>query len=776
MSYTHLRDRLDECTVWQSCSVNCGAHCPLKLHVRDGELMWVESDAHSHDSPEAPQMRACLRGRSLRWWLESPNRLDMPLKRVGRRGEGKFKPISWDEALDEIAWQIKRIVATYGNEAVLLPYGTGLHPAEGSPFELLMNCYGGHLGVYGDYSCMQLQEANRYTFGDDGYYTGSTLGEAVNSDLVVFFGNSPADTRMGGAGAAWEFTQAREKAKFKLISIDPRHTETLAGHDDQWIPIRPGTDAALVAGMAWVLITENLVDQEFLDGYCIGYDRSTLPASAPANASYKDYILGSGPDGIEKTPVWASRITGVPAHLIVSLARECAQAKSLFVAQGWGPQRHENGELTARAIPLLAILTGNIGRPGTNSGVRERFLPFVVSQEPVGTNPVQAKIPAFLWSEAVLRGQELTAHNAGVRGVEQLSHSVKLIINHAGNCLTNQHADINRTHEILRDESLCEFILVCDLFMTDSAKYADIVLPDIARAEQANLVSSGSADIVRALVRGGEWRNDHKQRRSAWEVAYALAWRLGIADEFAAFGQDEAEISSRRLSNIDVSICEDKPPTFNELETCGFWKTSYVGGRIAYEDFRRDPVGHPLQTPSGKIEIYSEQLACLADSWQLEEGQIIHPLPIYHPEQHGYESSVRADYPFQLVGYHGRQRTHSSFAQVEELVDVAPHELLMNPLDAEKLQLFSGRRVVVENERGALVVALRVTPRIMPGVLALPQGAWHRADMYGDKLDWGGCINVLTSACPTPLAKGNPQHSILVRVRPLTMQETRGSL
>ena len=132
------------------------------------------------------------------------------------------------------------------------------------------------------------------------------------------------------------------------------------------------------------------------------------------------------------------------------------------------------------------------------------------------------------------------------------------------------------------------------------------------------------------------------------------------------------------------------------------------------------------------------------------------------------------DFPFQLVGYHARQRTHSSFGNVEEIESVSPHEMLVNPIDAQTLDLHARERVLVENDRGAIVVRVRITPRVMPGVLALPQGAWHKADMFGDKLDWGGCINTLTSDRPTALARGNAQHTILVRVRKLEEGEAHG--
>ena len=240
--------------VWQTCSVNCGSRCALRLQVRDGEILWTETDCRPEE-PGNPQLRACLRGRALRYWLGSSDRLNEPLRRVGPRGSGRFEPISWDEALDEIAGRIKETVARWGNEAVLLPYATAIWSGSGSPFERLMNCYGGHLGIYGDYSCMQLQTACTSLFGDDGYYTGSLLSEASRADLVVLFGANPALTRMGGASGAYRLAQAREEAEgegrpFRVIAIDPCQSDAVTGEGDAWIPLRPGTDAAFVA--AWL--------------------------------------------------------------------------------------------------------------------------------------------------------------------------------------------------------------------------------------------------------------------------------------------------------------------------------------------------------------------------------------------------------------------------------------------------------------------------------------------------------------------------------------------
>ncbi len=186
------------------------------------------------------------------------------MKRVGKRGEGKFVRISWQEALDTLADRLKSVVAQYGNEAVYINYSSGIvggnitrSSPSASPVARLMNCYGGSLNQYGTYSTAQIACAMPYTYGSN---DGNSTSDIENSKLVVMFGNNPAETRMSGGGITWYLEQARERSNARMIVIDPRYTDTAAGREDEWIPIRPGTDAALVAGIAWVLINEDLVD------------------------------------------------------------------------------------------------------------------------------------------------------------------------------------------------------------------------------------------------------------------------------------------------------------------------------------------------------------------------------------------------------------------------------------------------------------------------------------------------------------------------------------
>lgn len=747
--------------VWSQCSVNCGGQCIFKWHVRDGKVAYMETD--DTGSPEGIQARACLRGRTMRRWINSPDRLMYPMKRVGKRGEGTFERISWDETLDTIAEKIRRTIDLYGNEAIFLTHGSGLFGVVGRVQERFFNLIGGSLTYYGDYSCACIHGAMPYFFGEgfspyDSIHA-SSMTEAMNSDLVVMFGNSPADTRMGGANIVRDFALVRENGA-KVIHIDPRMNETCSGSLDEWVPIRTGTDAALVAAIAHEWITNGQVDKQFLDTYCVGYDEDTMPDSAKGqNKSYRDYIMGTGYDLVEKTPEWAAPITQVPAGTIRSLAQQIASAKAPFIVQGWGLQRHSNGESATRAVCMLPILIGQIGLPGTNTGQREAEPGALVGGVPLGSNPVKAKVSNYNWIDAVDHGERMTAANAGIQGADKLSTGIKLMWTCAGNTLTNQHGDINRTHDILADEGKCEFIVVTDTVMTDSAKYADILLPDVMRSEQLHLGTNGYAEWYQGVRVGGPAQEAPGECRKAYDVLADLADRFGVRDEFT-----EGRTSDDWVRHLyeEAAGKDGNLPTWDDMLQQGVYKRE-LPAVIGLRDFRNDPVANALGTPSGKIEIYSEQLERLAAEWELEEGDVISPIPIFDPGREGYGSATD-EYPLYCSGFHHKARTHSSFGFLEDIEAVARNQVWINPVDAGSRGIANGDVCTVASPRGKIAIEAKVTPRIIPGTVALPQGAWHDADMDGDRIDRGGCANTLTMSHPTPLAKGNPSHSVIVQV------------
>jgi DmsA/YnfE family anaerobic dimethyl sulfoxide reductase A subunit len=750
-----------EKVVWSSCVVNCGSRCPLKVIVKDNEIIRIEPENTGADSCTTPHVRACVRGRAMRQRVYSDERLKYPLKRVGKRGEGQFVRISWDEAFDTVAAALKKTIANYGNDAIYYQYGSGTYQlvAGRAPNFRLLNLIGGYLDQYGTYSSAQIREGMPYTYGSGG--NGSYMTEVANTKLYLSFGNSPLNTRQSGGGKGYEWQCAKDAGQVRTILIDPMYTDSMLGKEDEWIAIRPGTDAALCEGIAYVLITENKVDQAFLDAYCVGYDEKTLPGGAPAKSDYKNYILGNGADKLAKTPGWASQITGIPVSTIVRLAREIGDTKPVFVSQGYGVQRQANGEQSVRAIAMIPILTGNIGLPGTNTGAREGDVELGAVGLPVGKNAVKPVLPFFLWTDAIERGEQMTAMRDGIRGADKLRVPIKFMWNYAGNVLGNQHSDINRTHRILQDESKCEFIVVIDNQMTPSARLADIVLPDLMAQENFDYASdgyaSGTGSFLVALQQAVKPRFEEK---SSYEICRGIAKRFGLEDKFTEGRSQEEWVE---WCYEETRKKHPELPSFRQFQQQGVAKMYNKGkAQIALQGFRKDPQKNRLPTPSGKIEIYSERLAKIAATWELPPGDVISPLPQYVTTWESHLDPIAAKYPLQLYGFHGHGRTHSTYHNVKWLRELHPDMLLINPVDAAKRDLKTGDQVRVFNDRGTVLLAARVSPRIMPGVIAFPQGAWYKPNSAS--IDEGGCINTLTSQRPSALAKANPQHTNLVQV------------
>ena len=370
---------------------------------------------------------------------------------------------------------------------------------------------------------------------------------------------------------------------------------------------------------------------------------------------------------------------------------------------------------------------------------------------------MKTNIPTFEWPNAILHGEELTALNAGVQGADKMSTSIKFIWNYAGNCLTNQHSDINMTHDILADESLVEFIVTSEVFMTDSAKYSDIIIPDLTSQEQLSISSDGYSDNMIAVIFGAPVYEPKFERRGIYEVCADLAERLGVGEAFT-----EGKTREDWLREI-YDACREKHadwdmPTWDEGYKMGVWKRK-PDVNLSLKAFVEDPAANPLKTPSGKIEIYSETLAGFEETWELAEDEVVTALPIYDPGFLGYEACTE-EYPLQITGFHYKAHTHSSYANNEVIQTAAQHVAWVNPIDAEARGIKDGDTIRVFNDCGEIPHPGQGHPARHPGQRAsIPQGMWHDADMAGDKVDHGGCINTLTKYRPSPLAKANPQHS-----------------
>lgn len=737
-----------------SCTHNCGGRCFLKAHVNAGVITRLSTD-DTPDTTRFPQVRACLKGWSQRKRLYDPTRLKYPMKRVGKRGEGKFVRITWEEALDTISSQMERIKQTYGNEAIHLLYGTGVYgqisqswiiPSFGGALPRFFHMFGGYLGYHNTYSSACFSYSTPYTYGAA---EGNSPDDLVNAKLIVLFAENLTETRMGGANAAHYVKLAKEKGA-KVIVIDPRYSDTALSLADEWIPIKPTTDNALLDALAYVIVTENLQDQPFLDTYCLGFDDEHMPEGIEPGNSYKSYLLGNSQDKTVKTPEWAEAITGVNRETILKLARQVAQTKPCCLLQGLGWQRHAYGEQPVRGLPVLAAMTGNVGKSGGGPGLRLGGHGIPMGWMSAGTNPVKATISCYVWPEAIERGREMGAAD-GVLGAEKLSADIKMIWNYASNTLINQHSDCNGTAKILQDESKCEFILVHDVFMTPSAKFADILLPDVTHFEREDIITFASG--IGYAIYHQKVVEPMFECRNIYQVTSALAERLGFGDKFT---EGKSEQDWLRECVAFARQKDAKFPSFEKFRDQGVYKVAPAKPLIAYEKQIADLAANPFKTPSGKIELFSPRL------WNMNNAKEIPAIPKYIPAWEGPQAALADKYPLQCIGHHYKRRVHSTFDNSPWLEEAAPQQMWINTDDAAARGLKEGDSAKVFNDRGTIIMPVKITSRIMPGVVSIPQGAWWTPDSQG--IDRRGNVNTITKYHPTPLAKGNPQHTNLVEV------------
>ncbi len=732
---------------------NCGGRCLLKLHVRDGMITRVETDDRPNDTLEDPQLRACIRGRSYRRRQYHPDRLKYPMKRVGERGDGKFERISWDEALDILSSEILRVREKYGNEAILVPYGTGSYNQINGrqTAARLMNLMGGSLGYYNSYSWACISRATPYVYGTS--VTGNQRQDWVNSKYIIMWGWNPAEMR-DGTNSEFFIKKARENGA-KVVCIDPRMSMSAVALADEWIPIRPGTDVAMMSAMAYTIINENLHDKAFIEKYTVGFDKSQMPEGCENEESYLDYILGTR-DGIAKTPEWAEEICSVEAATIRRIAREYATQKPSVLYQGYGMQRRAYGEQVVIAGCVLPAITGNVGIPGGWAGGLALQAndggPFW-NVFPTGRNPVSASIPVFLWTEAILRGTEMGPEE-GLRGTDKLESNIKLIWNVASNILINQHADTNRSAKILKDHSLVEFIAVQDQFMTPTAKFADLILPVCTQFETWGLQDGWKyGDEV---ILGPKIKEPPFETKSDYQICAELAGKFGVREEFtqSRSEKDWIEWAVERYKNTRFPDIPDLDKM--TAENTGLYTLPVTKPAVAFAGFREDPATNPLNTPSGKIEIFSKTL------FDMGKPDTIPAVPKYIQEWESPFGEEAKRFPLQALGHHYMSRVHSTHDGIDWLEEAFPQRVFINPIDAEKRGIKDGDEILVYNDRGKIMIPCRITPKIMPGVVNIPQGAWWKPDKNG--IDRRGNINVLTSHRWTPLAFGNAQHTIMVEV------------
>ena len=690
--------------------------------------MWVDKGRAVRIEPYEG-FRPCVRGYAYLQRVYSPERLKTPLKRSGNRGEGKFVPISWEEALDLVAKELLRVKDKYGTSAIFCLGSSGapgrLHNA--APVFRLLNMFGGFTGRWGSASAEAAYFAAQATYGVKP--TGHTRDDLESSKLILLWGWNPAET-IQGTDTIYHLVLAKERGA-KFIAVDPRFTNTAALLADEWVPVTPGTDTALLLAMGYVIISERLQDQQFIDSFTVGFE------------SFKDYLLGKE-DGVAKTPDWAETITGVQSSTIESLARKYANCKPAALISGFGPGRTAYGEQYHRATAVLAAITGNIGIHGGSPACCE-IPPIGVSPGanihstthiPIGTNPVDVDDHSGI--DQTLNPKQRSMYRVNTSQLwdailygksKGFPSDIKLLYIACANPL-NQYPNVNKGIHALKK---LEFIVAHEQFMTATVKFADIILPANTHWERN--------DLMRPWLGGPYFFFANKvvdslhESKSDLQICIELATRLGIE----CYSDKSEEEWIKQIVTSSSDTCE-VVTEYEPSKKGGIHLFKGAERLVAFEKEIENPEFHRFATPSGKIEIFSQRLADL-------KNPNIPAIPKFIATWEGKQDPLSKIYPLLLVTFHFKTRAHSCFFNIPALRELEPHQLWISTKDAKQRKIDDGDLVKVFNERGVIYITAHVTQRIMPRVVAMGEGASYVPNEQG--VDLNGCANVLTKDQPS---------------------------
>ncbi len=663
------------------------------------------------------------------------------------RGHDDYVSMPWNEVLDRLAAELRRVEQQHGNGAIFGgSYGWAsagrFHHAQSQVHRFLNKALGGYVRSINNYSAGASAVIMPHIFGslDDVARRNVTWEQIVeHSDVVLAFGGMALrNTQVASGGISRHIEResmcsAAERG-CRFVNISPLRPDLPQEARPEWWPARPGTDSALMLGLLHVLVSEGLHDRNFLAKFCDGWE------------VFENYLMGRS-DGQAKTAAWAAGITGFEAHDIAALAR-ALHGKRVLVAIAHSMQRAEHGEQPVWMGAVLAAALGQIGLPGggysyalgTMAHYGKRTNAVRIAALPAGVNAVKDFIPVARISDMLLHPGETFDYNG-----ERLTYPNIRLAYWAGGNPFHHHQDINRLRSAFRT---LDTLIVHEIAWTATARHADIVLPCTMTLEREDIGATPTDPLMVAMHRITE---PHGMARDDYDIFADLAERLGRREAFTE-GRSSHDWVRHLYEQMRTSLAArgDEAPDFDTFWARGELRLTQQpddGGIL--RAFRNDPVGHPLRTPSGKIQISSPKVA----SFGYDDCP-------GHPAWLPRIDAPTATYPLFLIANQPATRLHSQ-------LDFGGHSAgskrngrevcRLNPADAATRDIVDGDIVRLFNARGACLASARVTDDVMPGVVQLPTGAWY--DPEDARAERPMCVhgnpNVLTrDAGTSSLAQG----------------------
>lgn len=685
-----------------------------------------------------------------RGWLERGHRVG-----GAGRGQEEFVEVPWEVAFDLVADELRRVIEEHGNSAIFGgSYGWAsagrFHHAK-SQLARFLNTLGGCTKQVQNYSYAAASVVLPHVLGSGAMAAGEvTTWDQIEAatDTWVAFGGIPlrtAQVESGGTAThdAGSWLRRIRDSGTHFAAITPLRDDVPAEVGATWLAPRPGTDTALMLGLAHELVVRGDADEEFLDRYCAGWPRLWA------------YLTGDV-DGTPKTLGWAARIADVSEGELRSLVTRMASGRTL-VSATWSLQRAEYGEQPFWAAVALACVLGQVGLPGGGFSfaygnaalIGHRKAEYGSPALPMLTNEAGSFIPVARIADMLLNPGGTYDYDG-----QRRSYPDTRLIYWAGGNPFHHHQDLNRLVEAWRRP---ETVVVNEPWWTPTARMADIVLPATTTLERNDIGASTRSLDLTAMKQAIDPVGD---ARSDYEIFSALAERLGVGEVFTE-GRDEMAWL-RHIYGVGregAAAQGTQLPSFDDFWSAGGWTAPPRMSHVPLADFRADPQGRPLATPSGRIELYSEAVADFgyADC----PG---HPAWLEPTEWLGSTGAQR--HPFHLISNQPATRLHSQLdmGRASQASKVHGREpMRMHPADARARGLADGDVVLVHNDRGSCLVGLRLDDAVRVGVVQLSTGAWF--DPVSPELEAHGNPNVLTHDRGTSrLSQGPAAQSALVQV------------